>query len=500
VTARLSLLAASVLALASPVAVQTTLAAGLDDELLKMMQEMTGGEADPSEKPDADEPGDEPDTETPGQMPTFSVDPAPDKKTPPPGGLLADLEKNAKSTVESYGSYFLTGPASKDSRGDDVAGWMRVAVRSNGKVVDHLFLDAELRGLVSTLPKGHQGVFAEPSSRNMRAKAGDFDILSLTWEQPDYALVFGKATLPLGLSTLFSPADRFQTGYGVEPMQGYKTGVWQARIDYFLEDDVASFAIAPFDNRSSSPPASSRWLGGSGNYYFNALDLPAGTTLHDSFRDPTPDNWSYLAKYKGVRSGFDFFAAGHYGPSIYPVIRQELGQPALVIFPRAASVAAGMSATHGRWEIHGEGIFQLTEKNQDQDFLKYVVGVSYRETERANAMGLAELQPIIEYAGEVVTDEQHAFEYTVNSSDSRPFRDAILGRLQIRLDDEWSGLIGATYNFIDKDISEVAGVEYKYSDNLKFNLDLSLFNGEDGTQFGRWKRNDLLRVGVVWNF
>ena len=501
-TAHPSLLAAVVLALAGPGWVPAAAAANLDDDLRKMMQEMTGGT--PQEAPggqDADEQADGTETEAPGQMPTFSIgQPPAAPQQAAPTGFLADLEKNAKVTVEGYVTVFLHDPQSADADGDDVTGWSRVAVRSNAKVADHLFFDAELRGLVSTLSKENQGLFAEPSSRTQRARLVDFDILSLTWEQPAYALLVGKASLPLGLSTLFSPADRFQMAYAAEPMQSYKTGVWQTRLDYFIDDDVASVAIAPFDSRSSSPPASSRWLGGSGNYYFNGLDLPTGTTLHDSYRDPTPDNWSYLVKYKGVRSGFDYFLAGHYGPSIYPVSHQDTTGPATVVFPRAASAAAGITTTHGRWEVHGEGIYQLTEGNQDQDFLKYVAGVSYRETEWANAMGLAELQPVVEYAGEWVTDEQTAFGYTVNSSNSRPFRDALLGRLQIRVDDEWSGFVGATYNFLDKDVSETAGIEYKYSDNLKAKVDLRLFNGEDETQFGRWKRNDLVRVGAIWTF
>jgi len=502
---RLALLVPFVLAASGSAWAPSAVAASLDDDLRKMMQEMKG-EPSPeggTEGEDADEAGDE--TETPGQMPTFSIDKAPAAKAPvekaaPPKGFLADLQKNAKSTVEGYVTIFKSEINKAGIRDDEVTGWSRVSVRSNAKVVDHLFLDADLRAVVSSLPKEHQGMFEEPSSRSPRARTVGFDIFSMTWEQPAYSLLVGKATLPLGLSTLYSPADRFQNAYAVEPMQGYKTGVWHGRIDYFLGDDVATLAIVPFDNRSSSPPASSRWLGGSGNYYFSALDLPTGTTLRDSFRDPTPNNWSYLAKYKGVRPGYDFFVAGHYGPSIYPVVRQDTGGPAVVIFPRAASVAAGVSATHGRWEVHGEGIYQLTERGQDESFLKYVAGVSYRETELAETLGLAEIQPVVEYAGEVVTGEQDAAGFIINSSDGRPFRDAVLGKLQIRVNDEWSGAVGATYNLVDKDVSETAGVEYKYSDNLKVNLNISLFNGEDGTQFGRWKKNDLVRLGVIWNF
>ena len=47
---------------------------------------------------------------------------------------------------------------------------------------------------------------------------------------------------------------------------------------------------------------------------------------------------------------------------------------------------------------------------------------------------------------------------------------------------------------------EGANVEYEYSDNLEFKAAVQLFAGKSDTQSGRWRMNDLVRLGVVWDF
>ena len=500
-TMRLMLLAACLLLFAGPSFAQE--AGGVLD-LDSMMQEMLqdGPETAPDSQAEPEEKT--PEEPVPGPMPTFTLDEAPTPKPAEPIGFLGELLDHATFQVEAYGKYFFQEAEGEDVFKKDFQAWSRVAVESHASVTDGLLFDVELRALYSNVAKGHRGAFSDPNDHTLRARYVDFDTLSLTWEQPDYSVLVGRSELSLGLTTLYSPADRFQNRYGVEPPEGYDTGVWQAHIDYFLGDDMVRFAVAPFDNRTSNPHDTSRWIGSSGNYYFSALDLPAGiSTLRDYFRSPTVDNWSYLLSYEGVRPGYDFFVAGHFGPSTYPVVRQVPGSAiGEVVLPRAGSMVAGFAATRGRWEFHGEGVYQLTLKNRDQDFLKYVLGVSYRETDFANSIGLEELNPVIEYAGEVVTDQQTApvSGYVLNSADSRPFRDAVLGRLDIRVDSEWSGSVGGTYNLVDKDASVVVNVEYEYSDNLEFNADVQFYSGEGDTQFGRWRKNDLVHLGVVWNF
>ena len=171
-----------------------------------------------------------------------------------------------------------------------------------------------------------------------------------------------------------------------------------------------------------------------------------------------------------------------------------------MLFRSVETVAGGVAVTIDRWELHGETSYQNTQYGRDQDFGKYLVGFSYRVTDLANALGWEEIQPLMEYAGEWIASDRQDRRYLVNSANARPYRDAVLARIEVKMTEAWRWLVGGSFNFVDRDSSLAAGVEYKFSDNLAFRLDGRHFSGLNDTQLGRWRRNDNLELGMQWKF
>lgn len=425
-------------------------------------------------------------------------------------GALGELAANASYTVETYAAGFRQSYPDASRKIDDTAmeSWNRFTAESKTGLGNDLTFDFKAFGVLSTQEDERRGIGSEPGFRDARPRSIDLIEAKIRWAGEGFDALAGKMLHSVGVSNLYSPTNRFNNIDAAHPMHLVEMGTWSTRADIFVGDDTLALAVIPWQDRMGDPPRSSRWLGSTGSYDFASIDrsslgIAEGATIdtEERFRAGTPRNYGYLAHYKGSRPGFDFFGVMHSGPSIYPVLRRDgqSGTRFIKETPPAFTVGGGISATRGAWSYYGEAIAQNTYYDRDQDFLKYVLGVSYRETEFAETLGLEELMPIIEYAGEGTFGQQDS-RYVADSRYARPGRDTILLRLTLRQTDKLSYSVGGARNFETRDYYWTAGVEYKISDDLKLRGDLRMFSGNPETDFGRWSRNDHIELGVIYKF
>ena len=427
----------------------------------------------------------------PPPPPAGMAAPASDEK-----GFFASLADNATYQLDAFGyGYFYDVDVQSDPDDQSLGAWGRFNVKTNAGVTDRIYFNLEA-SLIGDTGTSHRGLPTTPASHSVNPRYVEIDYMTLRFEQDDFDVLLGKADLSQGVGNLYSPANQYGNAYGGHPMHAYEMGTWQAKLNYFFGDDTLSLSVIPVDQRSSLPGTDSRWAGNYGGYTFTGL--AANTSLTSHTYSLNPGNWGFLAKYQGVAAGVDYFGSIYSGLSPYAAVR-TVPSGGEIFRPKVWSFAGGAATTIDRWKLYGEAVYQDTRENADESFVKYLGGVSYRETEFANSIGLKEIRPNIEYAGEFVTQEQtRGTRYLANSSGGRPFRDAVIGRLNIDVNDDWSGYLAGSKNFVDKDETVSAGVEYKHNDNLTFTFDGMFFNGDADTQFGRWKGNDNVRLGVSW--
>ena len=423
------------------------------------------------------------------------------------GGVFNDILNNMSFVQKAFWSQFDDDFPNDDVVDDSKSAFLgRLKVESSAVLNDRWSFNASLLLQGSTYEDDLRGVFARPGTNERKGRILELKEAYLTFEEDEYDISLGKSLNAVGLSEMFSPANRFGLVDAIHPMYLEELGVWKATFNYYVEDDSISYSLMPFHERSPRPDGRSRWLGSSGDSTFFELDPELGIDpegnpqLEDEFRSSTDlESWGHLLQYNAVREGFDYFGLVHYGPTLYSVVKKEGGIDKKYN-PLAVTLAAGLAKTVEEWKLYAEAAYQNTLKSEDEDFVKYVLGVSYRETEFAEKVGLEEISPIIEYAGEIVTNPQLADNFTVNSKKSRPGRNTLFLRVDFRRNDKWTGVFAVAHNIPTRDNFLTGLIQYSHSDNLKFNLERRMFSGRDDTQFGRWEANDYIGLNTEYKF
>ena len=422
-------------------------------------------------------------------------------------GFFNDILNNMSFVQKAFWSQFDDDFPNDDVVDDSKSAFLgRLKVESSAVLNDRWSFSTSLLLQGSTYEDDLRGVFARPGTNERKGRILELKEAYLTFEEDEYDISLGKSLNAVGLSEMFSPANRFGLVDAIHPMYLEELGVWKATFNYYVEDDSISYSLMPFHERSPRPDGRSRWLGSSGDSTFFELDPELGLDpngnpkLEDEFRSSTDlESWGHLLQYNAVREGFDYFGLVHYGPTLYSVVKKEDGINKKYN-PLAVTLAAGLTKTVEEWKLYAEAAYQNTLKSEDEDFVKYVLGVSYRETEFAEKVGLEEISPIIEYAGEIVTNPQLADNFTVNSKKSRPGRNTLFLRVDFRRNDKWTGVFAVAHNIPTRDNFLTGLIQYSYSDNLKFNLERRMFSGRDDTQFGRWEANDYIGLNTEYKF
>ena len=411
------------------------------------------------------------------------------------------LQLNTSFEFENYLTIFYDSVEQSTNTDNDTAQfWSHLTISSNAMLNDHVILNLEGNISYSTYDHMLHGSFREPHTTKTYPAYIDTDVLSLIFEYDEHDFLVGKDKISIGLSEIYSPINRFGISNAVNPQHLKEMGVLQGRYRLYIDDDIFSILIIPYEEHPPAPDPSSRWLGTTGDADFISVSgLPTGYSIKDGYHSVNLRNAGYLATYDGMREGYDFMGMIHHGPSAYPVLVRD-GLVFTKEYPISTSIGGAITAVYDAWKLYSEAIYQQTEHNADQNFVKYVVGVSYKETEFSNSIGIDEIQPIIEYSGEDILEEQDNPKYFTDSKNARLLNDSVIAQIQLTFNEKWQASIHSTKNLEHKDYSFGAGVKYAQSDNLKFYISGSYYHGSSDTAYGRWKQNDNLELGFNYQF
>jgi hypothetical protein len=408
------------------------------------------------------------------------------------------LVNNAQYQLDSSSTGYFSQVKSNQADNDDVAFSTRLTVKSQTKLSDAVHAGFELYGTYSSQKQEYHGVFRNPGNKSRQAKLLDFNSVWLRYKGDDFDFTLGKDEIKNGSSEIYSPTDRFGQYNLANPIQIYRLGVWQASLNYFINDDTLSLKVLPIAEKNLIPSVYSRWLGDTNDPEFTALLTQL--QIEEKYRPVRFENTGYLLQYKGSRVGYDFFGLLHHGPSVYPTLHYGRQFKQLIkTEPLATSISAGVIKVIEEWKIYSDAIYQRSDNHQDDDFIRYCVGVVYNDSQLANAIGFNQITTTLQWAGDETIAKADAALVAISSHRARPFRNTMMTIIEIEHNNRWGYYFHNTYN-LGGDYAVLVGMQYKPNDNLSLRLDGGTFQGDSNTLFGRWQNNEFLRFRTEYKF
>jgi hypothetical protein len=338
----------------------------------------------------------------------------------------------------------------------------------------------------------------------------DVNELYLSLFLDDMDLLAGRKVLTHGLSTLYSPANRYGAAEGNDPLDPKAMGSWVAKVDSYHGASTYTLEILPVPQQSKTPDATSRWLAGGDDFLFrnlpslgtnstvggllggNSTEI-AETRIEEDVPEINDGNVSYIGQFKTVYRGWDLFLLGYHGLNPYPVLQQKSDGDRPVFIKKTVhvgNVAGGFSTTFGKWELHGEALYSYAYKNMDDIYLDYVGGFTYTIEDLARKIGLDTIRVTAEYAGEWIQVRQSAGEYIESSEQVRPGKNDILGLFDFKVNEDLSLKVAVDFERSDDGQFERYQASYKLSPETTLSVAFDHFSGDDDSYFGRWERNN----------
>lgn len=312
-------------------------------------------------------------------------------------------------------------------------------------------------------------------------------------------LHLGKKIISNSLSRIYSPADVYSAYNAVNPYNLKKMGRYLLEWNFYFKNSSLSAIILPIYQWGKNPDMLSRWR------YYSTIDqlnemgwIPADEAELELIENPSVDvnltNISYLLKFKTSLPGVDIFAGAFYGLNNNQVFQLSLNQLYQIeiessIVP-VINGSVGFSASAGRLGFYGEALYNHSLESRDDDYLRYVAGLSFKLDGFSDKSIFDQIEWILEYAGEWLISEQSHSDYQVSSEGQRNFKNDILLSSRVSFKKDLELTLFGQMNWKNPGGTFIAETSYKGLKNWEFSLAGQFFFAESDSSYYSWRDNN----------
>lgn len=375
--------------------------------------------------------------------------------------------------------------------------------------------------------------------------------LYLTVPVSSVDLTVGKRIIDNGISTIFSPADRYNSFDLNDPLDPHQFGTWQAALEGDHADVSWMLAVLPAPQTPKTPSEGSRWLAGGATdaelaayfsasaygsldeyyseirenlYYFAWLlesegefDEWMAETLLDEFGWVSTGSEDLSISYdeadepgvftnaRGAVGDWDLLLSAYHGPGMYPVMRMDLdratpGVHITVEHPTVTQLGGGFSTIYKELEFHGEALVSYSDEGTDDDYVNYVIGTRWTNESLAEKLGLYRIDAGVEYAGEALLDEQDAGGYVYSSREIRIGKNDVIMGLALHFTEDIRLHYLADFELTRDSHLNRVGLGWDVTDQLNADLTAEFFDGPSYSYYGFWDRQDRVILTLTYKF
>jgi hypothetical protein len=325
---------------------------------------------------------------------------------------------------------------------------------------------------------------AYPSQVYLKKKIGESD------------LILGYKYIEDGISTLYAPAKRIEKIDGAHPTDPDKLGVWQGSWTYYHSgNNSTELRMLPYFQKSRIPPPPSRWMAVNGDYNLVGVDLAGaglgGAQIEDKKIRHRFQDIGWMLKQKMTVENTDFFVSAYAGYLPQPLLRKVSDVKLEKVYIKGGLISGGFATVMGKWEFHGEAVYQIAENRKDDEHLNYVFGAEYDINLWLGIKAIDSAKLTLEYSNEWVTSLHNHPEYPLETKSARLGRNAVYIYQKVDVNDKNKISYAAVYNISKKDNAHRFTYEHKLRDTSNsVEAAYEWFNGADNTHAGRWREND----------
>lgn len=371
-----------------------------------------------------------------------------------------------------------------------------------------------------------------PQDKERHRRYFEANELYLSLFTDHFDLTLGRKIMSNGVSTLYSPANRYTNSDINDPLDPKEYGIWQTKLDLYIYDLTITTAVLPAYNSSKSPSSTSRWAATWADSSSELEDDDSSidnSTIEENYPDLTYENMSYFFRMKIPLGGWDLFLSCYHGNNSNWVLKNdettedsddtentdEIGEideidetteddVENIIFTKEIvpvfNASAGFSTTLNSWEFHAEALYNFTYDYKDDSYLSYVAGFRYTIDEIVKNIFLDKIDITIEYAREWKIDKQDAENFEKSSDELRIGKNDLITFIVIKINENFSFNYLLQYEYEEFGHLNCIGLKYRLTDDLKLISKVELYEGNDESHFGRWKDNDRLIAILEYSF
>ena len=319
----------------------------------------------------------------------------------------------------------------------------------------------------------------------------------------NHDFIIGKKIFKPGLSTIYSPANIYDTVIAPDPLDPYTIGVWLTKFNYYINNNSSySIIFMPFISKAKTASVLSRW---SGNYYqnnyYDSFDDVNGTVKED-----TNNHIRIALQYKNSIHNVDTSFIVGYGPSLYKILEYTATKDTyLLTSPSVVYISTGFSTTYNQFEFHGEAYYQNTLNGEDDNFISSVIGTTYTLDKWIDNININKIITTIEFTKIFVTKKYNSDKTYKSSEEIREPKKDILVKINAQINYKLAIKYLADFrlsigNNKDGGYYQKIGTSYMFKDNLKGDVYLEFFNGEENSFYKKWSDNNRIIFQLEYSF